>query len=75
MNNEYDNVLENIARNIRLLRKERGMSQFDLSIASEVDRTYLGYVENAKHNVSIKILCQLAAALEVGVEYLIRDSA
>ena len=60
-----------IGQNIRRIRKEKGWSQERLAHESDVDRTYLGYVENGKHNVSIFLLFDLAEALDVEIHQLI----
>ena len=73
LNNDYDKILINIGRNVKRLRKEKGLSQINLAIEADVDKTYIGYLENAKHNVSVKVLCQLAKSLDVGVEELISE--
>lgn len=74
INNDYNKVLKNIALNVRRLRKERGWSQEDLGNAAEIDRTYIGYIENCKHNVSVKVLCQIAGVFGIGIEDLVEAS-
>ena len=62
-----------IARNIIRKRKRLGITQEELADMAEINVTYLGYIENAKHNISIKKLQQLAAALDVSVTELITE--
>ena len=69
-NSEKD-LLITIGENIRLYRRRKGMSQENLAHAADVDRTYLGYVENGKHNVSVLLLLKLANALEIEVAALL----
>jgi transcriptional regulator with XRE-family HTH domain len=69
--NNSDTILDNIAQNVLRLRKEKGMSQENLANAADVDRTYIGYIENKKHNLSIGVISQIADALGVGVRDLI----
>lgn len=71
-NNDYEQVLKNIAQNVRRLRKERGWSQEDLANAADIDRTYIGYIENCKNNVSIKVLCRIAEAIEMDADALLK---
>ena len=71
LNNDYEVVLQNIADNVKHFRKAQGLSQDKLAILSDIDRTYIGYIENAHHNVGIKILCQIATALKINVEELL----
>jgi DNA-binding XRE family transcriptional regulator len=72
MNNDYETVSRNVGINIRRLRKERGKSQEQLAFDSDIDRTYIGYIENGKYSVSLKKLCAIAKALEVDVEVLFK---
>ena len=71
LNNDYDEVLRIIADNVLYYRKQMGYSQEKLAALAEVDRTYIGYIENALHNVGIRILCQVAQALKINVEQLL----
>lgn len=58
-------ILQTIAENIVYFRKKQGLSQEDLAHKADIDRTYVGYIENAKHNVTIGIILKIAEALEV----------
>jgi transcriptional regulator with XRE-family HTH domain len=71
LNNDYDEVLRVIADNVLYYRKQQGYSQEKLAALAEVDRTYIGYIENAHHNVGVRILCQIAQVLKLNVEDLI----
>ncbi len=73
LNNDYEEVLGIIASNVRHYRKAQGLSQEKLAALAEVDRTYIGYIENAHHNVGVKILCQIAKALKLNVEDLLKQ--
>lgn len=59
-----------LGRAIRRLRKERGISQEQLALDAEVDRSYLGRVERGDNNVAILTLAKLAKALGVTVAKL-----
>lgn len=62
-----------IARNIVRLRKEKNITQDELAHRAGVDRTYMGYIENAKFNLTIGKLVQIANALETVVDELITE--
>lgn len=66
-NNEYDIVLKNIAYNLRRLRKSRKWSQEKLANEADIDRTYMGHIENCKYGVGMKVLCRLAKALDADI--------
>lgn len=56
-----------LARNVRQLRRERGMSQESLAAAAGLHRTYVGSVERSERNISLDSLCALAAGLSTDV--------
>ena len=62
-----------IAKNIVRLRKEKAMTQDELAHLAGVDRTYMGYIENAKFNLTIGKLVQIAEALDTVVDELITE--
>lgn len=67
MVNETD-VLSNIGKIIIQRRKELGITQEDLAFSANVDRTYIGYIENGKQNISISILCKIANVLNLNMK-------
>lgn len=67
MVNETD-VLNNIGKIIIQRRKELGITQEDLAYSANVDRTYIGYIENGKQNISISILCKIADVLNLNMK-------
>jgi len=56
-----------VARNIRKLRVERGISQENLAVDAEIDRTYVSRLERGLENPTIAVLERLAEALEVEI--------
>ena len=73
MNNDYETVLATVAYNVKRLRKAKKWSQNVLAYRADIDRTYIGYIENRKFSVSLKKLCALAKALEVDIEELFKS--
>lgn len=65
--NKIDDLLKVIATNVVKFRKQLGLTQEELAYKADIDRTYIGYIENAKQNISAEKLCSLAQALKVGV--------
>lgn len=63
-------LLKLIAINIVFLRKQLGLTQDELADKASIDRTYIGYIENAKHNVTVGKLVDIATALGVTIEKL-----
>ena len=72
MNDKIQNTLNIIAQNIQTIRKEKGMTQEDLAFKAEIDRTYIGYIENSKHNITLGMLIKIASALDLEVFDLLK---
>ena len=71
MNDQKHPILEVLAKNIVGLRKELGLTQEQLAHDAGIDRSYMGYIENAKHNVTLGLLAKIASALNTTVNFLI----
>ncbi len=54
-----------VAKNIRLLRNNLGISQEELAFRAKLNRTYVGSIERAERNVSIDNIEKVARALQV----------
>ena len=65
MSDKLQFTLKTIAENILTARKEKGITQEELAHKAGIDRTYIGYVENFKHNVTLGMLIKIASALEL----------
>jgi transcriptional regulator with XRE-family HTH domain len=63
-----------VAGQVREIRKARHLSQRQLAGRMEVPRTYISKIENGKAIPTLGSLERLAAALEVDVCQLVRDS-
>lgn len=53
------------------IRKEKSLSQDDLSSLSDVDRTYIAKIENGKANPSFKVLMKIAKGLKIRLSKLL----
>ena len=53
------------AKNLRRIRKERGISQEKLAELADLDRTYIGRIELKNANVSLETVEKLSQALNV----------
>lgn len=63
-------ALKRLALNVQRLRREKGLSQEDLSARADIHQTYLSGVETAKRNPSVKVLDRLAKGLGVDIQVL-----
>jgi transcriptional regulator with XRE-family HTH domain len=67
---KVDPELVPLGREVRRLRKERGLSQEALADAAGLHTNYVGGIERGERNVGIKALFALARALELPVSRL-----
>nr|WP_290996374.1 helix-turn-helix transcriptional regulator [Gordonibacter sp.] len=63
----------NLGERIRMLRKQRGLSQVRLSQDVAMGRAYLSRVESGTRNVGFDMLCRIADGLQVSVDLLLSD--
>lgn len=54
-----------IAKNIKIYRRAKGMTQKTLTDAVNITPSYLGYVERGQKVPSLQMLCNIANALEI----------
>lgn len=71
--NQLNEVLDTIGKNIVSRRKELNLTQEDLAFTADIDRTYIGYIENGKQNVTVSVLCKIANALNINIKDLFED--
>ena len=68
------NVNKIFADNIKLLRKERGLSQEALAERAGLHRTYIGAVERGKRNITLLNANRIAEALNVTLSECLEES-
>lgn len=68
------NIRQQVGRNLKRIRKEKGWSQEELAFQSGLHRTYISGIERGARNPTIDILAKLAKTLRVPTEELVRDS-
>jgi transcriptional regulator with XRE-family HTH domain len=68
-------ILLNFGSRVRELRKEKGLSQEELSFKADLHRTYIGMIERAEKNITLINIEKIARALDVApFELLITKS-
>lgn len=70
---EIDEVLQTIGVKVAERRKQLNLTQEELALLSNIDRTYIGYIENGKQNITISVLFKLAKALGVQLNYFYNE--
>ena len=63
-----------VARNLRRLRNNSGLSQEDLADRAQINRNYVGMLEREEHSATVDMLEKLAEVLDVDpAEFFQRD--
>ena len=63
---------ESLGRRIAYLRKQRKMSQLDLSIEANVNKNYISDLEKGRRNPTLLVIERIADALGVSLEVLFK---
>lgn len=71
MEKEKAEITAKTANRIRLLRKERGLSQESLALASRLNIAYIGNIERCLKCPTIDTLNRIASALHVSLSELL----
>ncbi|MFX2285646.1 helix-turn-helix transcriptional regulator [Acinetobacter baumannii] len=58
-------------RLVRKYRKEKNMSQEQLALLCNIDRSYLGRIERGEVNPTLEKIYEIADALKITVHYLL----
>lgn len=53
-----------VARNLKRLRREKGMSQEELADRADINRNYVGMIERSENAATVDMLDKLAEALD-----------
>lgn len=62
-----------VAKNLNHYRKQKGISQEELAAICGLHRTYIGAVERAERNISIKNIEKISAALNIQPYELLKE--
>jgi transcriptional regulator with XRE-family HTH domain len=60
-----DKVLSAFGAAVRRARKERGVSQEDLALKCDIDRSYMGSIERGEQNSGLLHIAKIAKALDI----------
>lgn len=67
-------MLVKLGMTIRRIRISKGISQENLALLAEVDRSYVGRVERGDNNVAILTLTKLTNALDISLAKLMHEA-
>ena len=66
------NILIQLGKRIRYLRRLKKWSQLDLALESDVNRNYISDLEKGRRNPSVKVLNRIVIALNINLETLFK---
>ncbi|WP_100627015.1 helix-turn-helix domain-containing protein [Algoriphagus formosus] len=64
-------IKEKFGQRLRVLRKDKGLSQEELAEKSGLNRPYISAIEQGKRNVSLEVMEKLAEAMSLNIKSLI----
>ena len=73
MTQDYEQLRLHLSENIRLMRRMKNLTQEQLALMAEVDRTYVRQIERCTGNPSLLVLCKLANILETTTDQLLAE--
>ena len=65
------NILVEFGKNVRELRKSKGLSQEELAFRAELHRTYIGMIERGERNISLTNIAVFSKAFEMDLSDLL----
>lgn len=65
-------ILVKFGGNVRRIRKEKNLSQEQLSFKADLHRTYIGMIERAEKNITLINIEKIAKALDVDIIELLK---
>ncbi|MGA3683519.1 helix-turn-helix domain-containing protein [Pseudomonas graminis] len=71
MTHDYEQLRLQLAENIRFMRRVKNLSQEQLALMAEVDRTYVSQIERCTGNPSLLVLFKLASVFEITADQLL----
>jgi transcriptional regulator with XRE-family HTH domain len=66
-------ILLTFGERVREIRREKGLSQEELSFKAGLHRTYIGMIERAEKNITLLNIEKMANALEVNINDLFKQ--
>ena len=64
-------ILEKFGQHLKEIRLKKGLSQEQLGLSSDLDRTYISGIERGKRNVSLLNIVKLADSLGISLKDII----
>ena len=74
MTQDFEQLRLQLAENIRSMRRVKNLTQEQLALMAEVDRTYVSQIERGVGNPSLLVLYKLANIFEIKTDQLLIES-
>ena len=71
INPDTDFIFQEIGKNIKKLREEKGLTQEELAFLIDSARNYVGCIERGEKHPSIKTLYKIAIALDTKINKIL----
>ena len=68
-----DDILKRFGLTIKRLRESKGISQEKLGEMSDLHRTYIGMIERAERNITLKNIEKIAKALGTDISKIFEE--
>ncbi len=68
-----DDILKRFGLTIKRLRERKGISQEKLGEISDLHRTYIGMIERAERNITLKNIEKIAKALGTDISKIFEE--
>ncbi|MCQ2815390.1 MAG: helix-turn-helix domain-containing protein [Bacilli bacterium] len=65
-------IYKQFGMRVKYLRTQKGMSQEDLALEAGINKNYLSDIERGARNPTLKIMQQIADALNINLEVLFK---
>lgn len=73
MSNDLNNLLTSFAFSLKKFRKLKSLSQEELALKSNLDRTYISGLERGRRNPTLKSLYLIAISLDISLSELMEN--
>lgn len=68
------NILEKFGARVREERQKQNFSQEELASKAGVHRTYIGMIERAEKNITLKNIEKIGKALSISIDKLLKEN-
>lgn len=69
---DYKTEIENIARRIKEIRKNKGLTVQEVAYRCDIERSNLSRIEAGRTNLTVKTICLICNALNVKISDIVR---